>query len=48
MTRRAALRFLPVVLTCFAILQAAPPAVNAGKAGMEPELLGNRNPTLYV
>jgi len=39
MTRRAALRFLPVVLIGFAILHAAPPAANAGKAGMEPELL---------
>src|SRR5260370_8246226 len=39
MTRRPALRFLPVLLVGFAILQAAPPAANAGKAGMEPELL---------
>ena len=39
MTRRAALRFLPIVLIGFAILHAAPPAANAGKAGMEPELL---------
>ena len=39
MTRRATLRFLPVLLIGFAILHAAPPAANAGKAGMEPELL---------
>jgi CubicO group peptidase (beta-lactamase class C family) len=39
MTRRPALRFLLVLLVGFAILQAAPPAANAGKAGMEPDLL---------
>jgi CubicO group peptidase (beta-lactamase class C family) len=44
MTRRPALRFLPVLLVGFALLQAAPPAANAGKAGMEPELLA-RVPT---
>src|SRR5438477_4984096 len=39
MTRRSAVRFLPVLLICFAILHAAPPAINTGKAGMDPELL---------
>jgi len=39
MTRRSAVRFLPVLLIGIAILHAAPPAVNTSKAGMDPELL---------
>jgi hypothetical protein len=39
MTRRSAVHFLSVVLIGFTILYAAPPAVNTGKAGMDPELL---------
>ena len=39
MTRRSAVRFLPVFLIGFAILHAAPPADNTSKAGMDPELL---------
>jgi CubicO group peptidase (beta-lactamase class C family) len=39
MTRRSAVRFLPVLLIGLATLHAAPPAVNSGKAGMDPDLL---------
>ena len=39
MTRRSAVRFLPVLLIGIAILHAAPPAVNTSMAGMDPELL---------
>jgi CubicO group peptidase (beta-lactamase class C family) len=39
MTRRSAVRFSSVLLISFATLHAAPPAVNTGKAGMDPELL---------
>jgi len=36
MTRRSAVRFLPVLLIGIAILHGAPPAVNTSKAGMDP------------
>jgi hypothetical protein len=36
MTRRSAVRFLSGLLIGFAILHAAPPTVNTGKAGMYP------------